>query len=373
MAVICKEFAHRICLSSKPARVATLRLQFLSMNSPWSIRLVRALFFSLFVFIGITIALGFDQPAWTGAITGAVVMGLLLLLDLTLTRVTLRDFSHATFGLGIGLFCAWLITRIGVFQLDYFQSKPGSEALQNLVQLVIYASLAFFGVTVALRSDRDQFAFIIPYVQFRREGAEGEPLLLDTNIIIDGRILKVADTGFLSGPLVVPRFVLDELQRLTESGDNQKVLRGKRGLEVMEKLRALPGVRLSIFEPESWEKRDDLSVDARLAHLSRQLNARLLTNDEDLAKVARLRGITVLSFNDLVIALQPQLNPGDELALSLQKPGKDKHQAVGYLPDGTMIVVNQAAAFVGQTVNVVISSALPTSAGRLIFAELKVK
>lgn len=341
------------------------------MNSPWSIRLVRALFFSLFVFIGITIALGFDQPAWTGAVTGAVVMGMLMLLDMTLEKVTLRDFSHATFGLGVGLFCAWLVTRIGVFQLDYFQLRPGGEALQNLVQIIIYASLAFFGVTVALRSDRDQFAFIIPYVRFRSEGAEGEPLLLDTNIIIDGRILRVADTGFLSGPLVVPRFVLDELQRLTESGDGQKVIRGKRGLEVMERLRSTPQVRLSVFEPESWERRDDLSVDARLAHLARQLNARLLTNDEDLAKVARLRGITVLSLNDLVMALQPQLAPGDELGLSLIKPGKDRHQAVGYLADGTMIVVNQAAAFVGQTVDVVISSVLPTTAGRLVFAELK--
>ena len=141
----------------------------------------------------------------------------------------------------------------------------------------------------------------------------------------------------------------------------------------MEKLRALPGVRLTVFEPESWEKRDDLSVDARLAHLARQINARLLTNDEDLAKVARLRGITALSFNDLVLALQPQLNPGDELSLSLLKPGKDKHQAVGYLADGTMIVVNQASSLVGQTVDVVIASALPTSAGRLIFAELKTR
>ena len=114
-------------------------------------------------------------------------------------------------------------------------------------------------------------------------------------------------------------------------------------------------------------------MDPRLAHLARQINARLLTNDEDLAKVARLRGITALSFNDLVLALQPQLNPGDELSLSLLKPGKDKHQAVGYLADGTMIVVNQASSLVGQTVDVVIASALPTSAGRLIFAELKTR
>lgn len=340
------------------------------MNSTWSIRLVRALFFALFVFTGITIALGFQQPAWMGALTGAAVMGLLLSLDILFARFSLRDFSHATFGLSIGLFCAWLVTRIGVFQLGYFQSMPDGEAVRNVVEILIYASLAFFGITFALRSDRDQFAFLIPYVRFRRDSSEGEPILLDSNVIIDGRITTVVQTGFLSGALVVPRFVLDELQRLADSSDPQKVIRGKRGLEIMEKMRTLDGLRLSIHEELSGTPQD-VPVDTRLVTLARELNARLLTNDENLSKVARLRGIVVLSFNDLAVALQPQLNPGDELSLSLTKPGKDKHQAIGYLADGTMIVVNHAATFIGQTVEVAISGALPTSAGRLIFAELK--
>lgn len=342
----------------------------LRMNSAWSIRLVRALFFPFFVFIGITISLGFQQPAWIGALTGATVMGLLLLLDILFAKLSLRDFSHATFGLAIGLFCAWLVTRIGVFQLSYFQTLPDSDTVRNLVEILVYSSLAFFGITFALRSDRDQFAFLIPYVRFRRDGSEGEPLLLDTNIIIDGRILNVVQTGFLSGALVVPRFVLDELQRLTESGDSQKVIRGQRGLEVMEKMRALGGLHLSFHEDPPGAP-IDMSVETRLVSLARELNARLLTNDENLAKVARLRGITVLSFNDLALSLQPQLNPGDILSLTLTKAGKEKHQAVGYLADGTMIVVNQAGHCIGQSVEVSISGALPTSAGRLIFAELK--
>ncbi|TDU81323.1 uncharacterized protein YacL [Prosthecobacter fusiformis] len=340
------------------------------MKSTWSIRLVRALFFALFVFTGITIALGFQQPAWIGATTGACIMGLLLVLDLLFARFSLRDFSHATFGLAIGLFCAWLITRIGVFQLIYFQSMLDGDAVRNVVEILIYTSLAFFGVTFALRSDRDQFALLIPYVRFRRDGLEGEPLLLDTNVIIDGRISAVIQTGFLTGALVIPRFVLDELQRLTESGDPQKVIRGRRGLEIMEKMRMADDLRLTIHEDPPGNFRD-IPVDTKLVSLARELNARLLTNDENLAKVARLRGIVVLSFNDLAISLQPQLNPGDELSLSLTKAGKDKHQAIGYLPDGTMIVVNNAAAHIGQTVEVAISGALPTSAGRLIFAELK--
>ncbi len=340
------------------------------MHSVWSIRLVRALFLTLFIVIGVVVSLGIEQPWWFGAVIGSFSMGLLIVLDMVFARFSLRNFSHATFGLGIGLFCAWLVTRIGIFQLGVFQRMENLDDIRNVTEFLIYVSFAFFGVTFGLRSDRDQFAFIIPYVRFRQDGAEGEPLLLDTNIIIDGRIPQVVSTGFLSGALVVPRFVLEELQRLTESSDSQKVLRGKRGLEVMEKMQGLSGLRLSIHEDLGLEDRQQ-SVDVRLVSLARQLNARLLTNDENLAKVAKLRGIPVLSFNDLVLALQPQLNPGDELPLQLTRAGKDKHQAVGYLADGTMIVVNQAAAFIGQTVEVVISSALPTSAGRLIFAEIK--
>lgn len=341
------------------------------MNSAWSIRLVRALFFALFVFTGLTIALGLQLPAWTGALTGAAVMGLLLLLDTLFARFTLRDFSHATFGLAIGLFCAWLITRIGIFQLGYFQSMAAGEAVQNVVEILVYASLAFFGVSFALRSDRDQFAFLIPYVRFRRDSSEGEPLLLAADIVIDGRIVEVAQTGFLGGTMVVPRSVLDELRRLAESTDQAQALRGRRGMEVMEKLRALGGQRLSIHEDPPGSVPRAEAGDAELVGLARELNARLLTNDAGLAKVARLRGIPVLSFYELSQALQPQFQAGDELQLTLVKPGKEKHQAVGYLADGTMIVVNQAASFVGQNVDVTISGSLPTTAGRLIFAELR--
>lgn len=341
------------------------------MNSAWSIRLVRALFFALFVFTGLTIAVGLQLPAWTGALTGAAVMGLLLLLDTLFARFTLRDFSHATFGLAIGLFCAWLITRIGIFQLAYFQSMPAGEAVQNVVEILVYASLAFFGITFALRSDRDQFAFLIPYVRFRRDSSEGEPLLLAADVVIDGRVAEVAQTGFLGGTMVVSRSVLDELRRLAESADPAQALRGRRGLEVMEKLRGLGAQRLSIHEePPGTSTRDEVG-DAELVGLARELNARLLTNDVGLAKVARLRGIPVLSFHELSQALQPQFQAGDELQLALVKPGKEKHQAVGYLADGTMIVVNQAASFVGQTVDVIISGSLATSAGRLIFAEMR--
>jgi uncharacterized protein YacL len=336
--------------------------------SPWSIRVVRAVYFALTVFTGMIVAHGLQYPVWTGALTGAAFMGILLALDHLFVRFTMRDFSHATFGLLIGLFCAWLVTRVGIFQLAWFQSIEDGYSVLNIVEVIVYATLSFFGITFALRSERDQFAVVIPYVRFRRDSSEGEPLLLDTNVIIDGRVQNVMATGFLTSALVVPRFVLDELQRLADSRDSSKSERGKRGLEEVRLLRENRLVELTVHEelPRAGEG----EVDTMLVSLARDLNARLLTNDENLAKVARLRNITVLSLNELTVALQPRLNAGDRISIHLTKPGKDKNQAVGYLPDGTMIVVNHAGERIGQTVMVRISSALPTAAGRLFFAEL---
>lgn len=341
------------------------------MKSQIPIQVVRAIFFALSVFIGITVAFGFQQPAWVGAFSGAGFMGVLLLLDRAFARFTMRHFTHATFGLLVGVFCAWLVTRIGIFgifELTWFQSIPEGATIGSIAQICVYAALAFFGITIALRSDRDQFAFLIPYVRFRRDASEGEPMLLDTNVIIDGRVATVVRTGFITGTLVIPRFVLDELQRLADSHEPVKMERGRRGLAVVEKLREIRDLDLTIHEDAAPT---DAPVDTRLVNLARELNARLLTNDENLAKVARVRGVTVLSFLELTVALHPELAVGDELQLSLIKPGKDKHQAVGYLADGTMIVVNHAVEKIGKTVAVVIAGTTPTSAGRLVFAELK--
>lgn len=336
--------------------------------SSWSIRVVHAVFFALSVFIGIVVARGLQHPAWNGAVSGAVFMGVLLVLDRAFERFSMREFSHATFGLLIGLFCAWLVTRVGIFQLAWFQAMDDGSSLFNIIEIIIYATLAFFGITFALRSERDQFALVIPYVRFRRDSSEGEPLLLDSNVIIDGRVGRVMSTGFLTAALVIPRFVLDELQRLADSRDPVKAERGRRGLEQVKQLRESPETELTVHEelPRSGEA----EVDSMLIALARDLNARILTNDENLAKVARLRNITVLSFNELALSVQPLLAPGDSIHLQLVKAGREKHQAVGYLPDGTMIVVNHAADRLGQTLPVIISSALPTAAGRLYFAEI---
>src|SRR5947207_6688534 len=223
---------------------------------------------------------------------------------------------------------------------------------------------------LAMRSNRDEFSLIIPYVRFARETTQHEPLLIDTNVIIDGRIADRCATGFLSRSLIVPRFVLDELQTLADSRDAIKRERGRRGLEILNQLQRSREIELTIHD-SGQDDVGNLQVDARLVRAAKLLQARLLTNDQALCQVARLQQVPVLNLNDLSQALRPVVMAGDEMELNLVKEGRDPHQAVGYLPDGTMIVINHARSLIGKTVKIVVSSTLQTAGGRLIFGELK--
>ncbi len=326
------------------------------------------LFLTLAVLLGAVIAEGFKLPVWQGTLVGLGAGFFFILIDALLAQFTFREFSNGTFGLLVGLFCAWLVTKIGIFDLPWFRSLEDAESVRSVVDICLYAVFGFLGITLALRSDRDQFSFIIPYVRFRRDASEGEPILVDSSVIIDGRLPRVFATGFLSGSFVIPRFVLDELQRLADSRDPLKSARGLRGLESVQRLQEASKLQFTIHEDN---KHANDAVDTRLVTVARELSARLLTNDVNLGKVAQVRGVQVLNFNDLTQALQPELHVGDELELSLVKPGKDRHQAVGYLPDGAMIVVNHASQLMGETVPIVVSGTHQASAGRLIFAELR--
>jgi uncharacterized protein YacL len=296
------------------------------------------------------------EGAGFGALFAAAVVG----IDLLLRNLTLRSFSAGTFGLMIGIFCAWLVNSIPWNQ--------GGEGRSGILQLAVYLGLGYMGTSLALRSNRQEFSLIIPYVRFRNEGIMRQPLLVDTNIIIDGRLPGICATGFLDGTLIVPRFVLDELHVLADSQDGMKRERGRRGLECLEELQRARGIEVTLHEDDQPQEK---LVDTKLIQLARSLDARLLTNDANLGRVAQLQGVSVLNLNQLAHAMRMVVNAGDELELALVREGRDEHQAVGYLGDGTMIVVNHARDRLGSTVPVVVSSALQTSAGRLVFAELK--
>jgi uncharacterized protein YacL len=332
------------------------------MTPALTINLLRALFITFCAAIGANISSAFIGDSWPGLALGVVLGLVIVLIDRLLKGVSLRLFSSATFGLLLGWIFANLLMASDVLRYQ-------TETAQWAARLLVYAIFGYLGMMLAMRSSRDEFSLIIPYVRFTRETTQHEPLVLDTNVIIDGRIADLCATGFLSRSLIVPRFILDELQLLADAHDPTKRERGRRGLEILNQLRKARDIELTVHE--TTDNDVDLGTDARLVRAARVLKARLLTNDLALGQIARLQQVAVLNLADLARALRPTLVTGDELDLHLVKEGREAHQAVGYLPDGTMIVVNHARGWLGKTRTVVVASALQTAAGRLIFAELK--
>ncbi|MEO6970870.1 MAG: PIN domain-containing protein [Chthoniobacterales bacterium] len=332
------------------------------MTPQLTVNLLRILFVTFCGTVGTIVSSEAQGNALPGLMVGLAFGLLLVLIDRLLKGFSLRAFSSATLGLLLGLFFANLLLASEVLRYQ-------TETTQWIARLVVYCAFGYLGTMLAVRSNRDEFSLIIPYVRFARETTQHEPLLIDTNVIIDGRIADLCATGFLSHSLIVPRFVLDELQTLADSRDGIKRERGRRGLEILNQLQRTREIELTIHD--STHDEDGDQVDARLVRAAKLLQARLLTNDQALCQVARLQQVPVLNLSDLSRALRPVVVAGDEMELNLVKEGRDPHQAVGYLPDGTMIVVNQARPHIGRVATVVISSALQTAGGRLVFAELK--
>ncbi len=333
------------------------------MPAKLTINLLRTLFVVLACCFGSVIGLSTSVGVPIGSAAGLLFGLTLVVCDRLLKGITLRVFSSATFGLFVGFIFARLLLASQVL-------IAAPVDVQWIGSLVVYGTFSYLGMMLAIRSNRDEFALVIPYVRFRQATRQDEPLVIDSNVIIDGRLPELCATGFVSSSLIVPRFILDELQRLADSADAMKRERGRSALERLEQMQAHPGLTVTIHESTS----DDdaaTAVDTKLVHTAKLLQARLLTNDANLGAIARLQGVTILNLNALARALRPSVEPGRPLDISLVREGRDAHQAVGYLNDGTMIVVNHAKHFLGQTVPVIVTSSLQTSAGRLFFAELK--
>lgn len=347
-----------------------------------SVNIARLVYLLVCQAAGVAIALStkgtlVEMSVTTGLLIGLAIGLMFIGIERLMKGFTLRGFSTATFGLGVGLFCAWLLTRVqisGLLELafrDRVESTQDGETLVNSLRIALdvtlFASLGFLGTVLALRSNRDDFAFIIPYVRFRQDASSGQPIVLDAETVMDGRILGLLSSGFITGRLIVAQFILEEIQTLSNEGPNGIRQRAQRGLENLEKMQGSSDFQVSIQEGRTVVGAQNLH--ARLIETARFFGARLLTLDENLAKIARLQGVAVLSLNDLDVALRPAIAVGEKLRVALVRPGKEDHQAVGYLPDGTMIVVNQAAADIGNTISAVVVTTLQTAGGTLIFAE----
>ena len=222
---------------------------------------------------------------------------------------------------------------------------------------------------LALRGNREDFAFIIPYVRFREDSSSGQPIVLDAETVMDGRMLGLIRSGFISGRLIIANYVLEEIQTLANEAENGVKHRAQRGLDNLEKMQSSPDTQVSIHDARTHSGAE--SIHSRLIETSKFFGARLLTLDESLTKVAKLQGVSVLNLNELDLALRPPIAVGEKLRVALVRPGKEEHQAVGYLPDGTMIVVNQSVKNIGESVDVVVVTTLQTASGTLVFAEIQ--
>ena len=308
---------------------------------------------------------------WIGITAGLLVGAFFIMVESLMKQFSIRGFSTATFGLVIGIFCAWLINTVRIpelFTVTFSGLIKNPEDFALSFNVCTYATLGFLGTVIALRSNQDDFALIIPYVRFRQEAQKGRPLLIDTDVITDGRLSSLMNSGFLEHNLIIPRFVLDELQIMSNSPSPGRRQRGQRGLDCLEDLQSSQRTRVNIHDAVPASPDD--THDAILMQIARVLNAKLLTTDNNLSKVARLQEVTVLNINDLAEALKPKVSVGAHLNLAIVRTGKDEHQGVGYLPDGTMIVVNNAVTKIGTTQDVTVISTINTSAGVMVFAEM---
>jgi uncharacterized protein YacL len=292
-----------------------------------------------------------------------IISGLIVLIDIYTPRKRLSAISGVFLGLIVGMLAAYALTFLVDYTATIFFDIP-DDLIQG-VKVLIGVVCVFVSISLILQT-KDDFRFVIPYVEFAKQIRGHRPMVLDTSAIIDGRIHDVAQTQIIQGLLIVPRFVLNEIQTVADSSDRLKRARGRRGLDVLAKLQTSPNVEFAIDESDA----QGANVDQKLMSLAHDLNGRILTTDFNLTKVAQLRGIDVININSLAQALRPVVLPGELMTVKIIKPGEGPNQGVGYLDDGTMIVVESARDRIGQDVALSVTSVLQTAAGRMIFGRL---
>src|SRR5947209_14519902 len=307
-------------------------------------------------------------------ITGLVAFGIIFVIaaiavsgDLFVRHKQITTISSVYFGLLLGL----VIGSLFSMALEPFLLK-GPPPVRDLVQplrLLIILISCYISVSTLLQT-KDEFRFVIPYVEFSKQVKGGRPLVLDTSVIIDGRIADICDTGIIDTKMIVPRFVLQELQSIADSSDKIKRNRGRRGLDMLKRMQNNPRVDLQMHEANLTELREVQKVDERLVVLAKALGARVVTNDFNLNKIAQLQGVDVINLNELANAMKSVALPGEALTLRVVKQGDQIGQGVGYLDDGTMVVVEHGRGAIGQEVEITVTSVLQTPAARMIFGRI---
>ena len=331
--------------------------------------ILRAMFVLLMAAVGFFFAFQKSPPfdVDISIVIPIAFAGFLVCSDmLSAPRRKLAVFSGTLLGLIVGLVIAYMLSFV-VRLLVVQYVKGDQDAVIRYINMLISVAACYLVISFILQT-KDDFRFIIPYVEFSKATKGARPILIDTSVLIDGRINDIVRTGVIESQLVVPQFVLVELQQIADSADKLKRNRGRRGLDVLAKLRTSERTEVTIYDPHREE--EAIPVDQRLMELAKELNARVLTNDFNLNKVAQLRGVDVINLNELANALKPEVLPGEKMTVHIQKRGEDPGQGVGYLDDGTMVVVEQGANHLDQEVEFTVTNTRQTSAGKMIFGRV---
>jgi len=308
------------------------------------------------------------------ALAAAAAAAALVGVDIAFRQQFLRSFVSVAFGVTLGILVAAILLALLAALLwptiDIGEGPGLGKEIKELIKLlqpvipIVTLTSCYLAVSVVLRT-KDEFRFIVPYVDFAEQSSTGGGIILDSSVLIDGRIVQIAEKLMLTDPLIIPRAVVAEMQRLADSPERLLRERGRRGLDEVARLQAMPRLRVRLFEGDIPGA---AAVDAKLVRLAQILKARLATNDFNLAKVARIEKVDVISINELAVGLRVTYLPGEQLTLRIVRAGEQRGQGLGYLDDGTMVVVEEARESVGQDVRVVITNSLQTAAGRMIFA-----
>lgn len=293
-----------------------------------------------------------------GFIIGFIIALLVIRVEKDIRKLSLRIIAGGVIGMVIGLMIALMLG----FGLNMVIKITQNQHVVPWIYLLLTGILGYLGLVLGSKKV-EEFNFRAP-----EEKESNNHRLLDTSVIIDGRIADICDAGFLDGALIVPRFVLNELQFIADSSDSMKRSRGRRGLDVLNRMQKSSSISIEIVEQDFPKIK---GVDGKLVALAQKISAKLLTNDYNLNKVAELQGVRVLNVNELANAMKPVVLPGEPMVVKIIREGKEAGQGVGYLDDGTMIIVDSAQRMINSTVEVVVTSVLQTTAGRMIFTELK--
>jgi uncharacterized protein YacL len=292
-----------------------------------------------------------------------------LSIDVLTPKKSLAALAGVFFGLLVGIFLSWAFAPV-LDMINEIYRLGLSEMAVQAVKWIMGVCICYLTISIVIRT-KDDVRFVIPYVEFAKQTKGTRPLVLDTSAIIDGRIADLYQSKLFDAPLIVPRFVLNELQLIADSADKLKRNRGRRGLDILNKMQTDSAIDVEIDDSISPEVEEVKGVDQKLMVFTKHCNGRLATTDYNLTKVARVREVDVMNINDLASSLKTVALPGEIMEVRILKPGEEAEQGIGYLDDGTMVVVEGARNKIGRDVVISITSSLQTSAGKMIFGKFE--